>query len=317
MSDDAGLSGERSAGSGRTLGDIQIRDPFLLGDRSVYWLYGSTDENIWSGPGVGFDAYRSPDLRTWEGPFEVFRPPAGFWSEGMYWAPEVHEHQGRFFMFATFTAPDGVRGTQVLVADAPQGPFTPWSEGAITPRKWQCLDGTLFVDDAGAPWLVYCQEWTQIHDGAVWAQRLTHDLREADGVPVFLFNASDAPWARPLDHPKAHAADLPVYVTDGPFLFRLAGGHLIMLWSSFGEQGYAMGVAHSSSGQVTGPWTQEEQALWSRDGGHGMIVRLRDQSLALTLHQPNTTPRERAIIRPLVEHEFTVTLAGHDLLPRR
>ncbi|MEU8401623.1 family 43 glycosylhydrolase [Nonomuraea sp. NPDC048892] len=222
--------------------------------------------------------------------------------------PEVHEHQGRFFMFATFTAPDGYRGTQVLVADAPQGPFTPWSEGAITPRKWQCLDGTLFVDDA--PWLVYCQERTQIHDGAVWAQRLTPDLREADGVPVFLFNASDAPWARPLDHPKARAAELPVYVTDGPFLFRLAGEHLIMLWSSFGDQGYAMGIAHSSSGQVTGPWTQEEQALWSRDGG--MIVRLRDQSLALTLHRPNTTPHERAIIRPLVEHETTVTLAEYD-----
>ncbi|MEU7743278.1 hypothetical protein [Nonomuraea sp. NPDC049158] len=82
-----------------------------------------------------------------------------------------------------------------------------------------------------------------------------------------------------------------------------------MLWSSVGEQGYAMGVAHSSSGQVTGPWTQEEQALWSTDGGHGMIVRLRDGRLALTLHQPNTTPDERAIIHLLVEHESTIALA--------
>ncbi|MEU8148751.1 family 43 glycosylhydrolase [Nonomuraea sp. NPDC048901] len=188
------------------------------------------------------------------------------------------------------------------MADTPEGPFAPWSDGAITPREWQCLDGTFFVDDAGDPWLVYCQEWTQIRDGAIWAQRLASDLRRSAGTPVFLFNASEAPWAKPLDHSAT-------YVTDGPFLFRLTSGHLLMLWSSFGEQGYAMGIAHSSSGQVTGPWTQEEQALWSADGGHGMIVRLRDGRLALTLHQPNTTPDERAIIHLLVEHESTIALA--------
>ncbi|MEU7743279.1 family 43 glycosylhydrolase [Nonomuraea sp. NPDC049158] len=167
----------------------------MLNDRSTstYWIYGSTDKNIWSGPGVGFDTYRSSDLRTWEGPFEAFRPPAGFWSDGMYWAPEVHEYQGRWFMFATFTGPDDHRGTQVLVAHTPEGPFAPWSDGAVTPRTWQCLDGTLFVDEAGDPWLIYCQEWTQIHDGAIWAQRLTSDLRESAGAPVLLFNASHAP----------------------------------------------------------------------------------------------------------------------------
>ena len=31
-----------------------------------------------------------------------------------------------------------------------------------------------------------------------------------------------------------------------------------------------------------------------RDGGHGMLFRKLDGSLALTLHQPNRTPHERA-----------------------
>ncbi|MEV5323163.1 alpha/beta fold hydrolase [Nonomuraea sp. NPDC052634] len=300
---------ERPVRADVTLGEIQIRDPFLLSVGSTYWLYGSTDPDIWSGPGVGFDTYRSEDLRTWEGPFPAFRPPAKFWSKGQFWAPEVHPYSGRYYMFATFTAPDGYRGTQVLVADTPEGPFQPWSDGAVTPRKWQCLDGTLFVDEAGDPWIVYCQEWQQVHDGAMWAQRLSADLRETAGTPVFLFNASDAPWVRPLDRPSTRDAKLPSYVTDGPFLFRLSSGHLLMLWSSYGDKGYAMGIAHSESGLVTGPWTQEERPLWAEDGGHGMIVRLRDGSLALTLHQPNDSPNERAVIRPLVEHESTVTLA--------
>ncbi|NUS89146.1 MAG: family 43 glycosylhydrolase [Streptomyces sp.] len=291
-----------------TLDRIQIRDPFLLHDRSeaMYYVYGSTDPNIWDGPGIGFDTYRSADLHHWEGPFPAFRPPAGFWSEGNFWAPEVHAYRGRLYMFATFTAPTGYRGTQILVADTPRGPFTPWSDGAVTPRKWQCLDGTLYVDDTGAPWIVYCHEWTQIHDGAIFAQRLSDDLRHATGTPLFLFNASDAPWSRPIPRTTGR---FPSYVTDGPFLFRLGRRHLVMLWSSHGDQGYAMGVAHSASGQITGPWTQEADALWPTDGGHGMVVRLANGELAVTLHQPNNSPDERAVIRPLIEHQTTVTLA--------
>ena len=294
---------------GLSLADIQIRDPFVLVDGGTYHLYGSTDRNIWFGPGTGFDTYRSADLVSWEGPIPAFRPPEGFWSPGKFWAPEVHAHAGRFFMFATFTGHDGHMGTAVLAADSPDGPFTPWSDGPVTPAKWQCLDGTLHLDAAGDPWIVFCQEWTQIHDGAVWAQRLAPDLRAAVGVPVFLFNASDAAWSRPLTNVPSADRRFPAYVTDGPFVFRLASGHLAMLWSTFGDQGYAMGVAHSASGHVTGPWTQEDTPIWAADGGHGMVVRLLDGTLALTLHQPNTSPDERAVIRPLVEHETTVTLA--------
>jgi hypothetical protein len=42
-------------------------------------LFGSTDPNVWSGPGIGFDCYRSVDLVEWEGPVAAFRPPSGFW----------------------------------------------------------------------------------------------------------------------------------------------------------------------------------------------------------------------------------------------
>ncbi len=43
---------------------VQIREPFVLSDAAgpTYWLYGRTDNNIWSGPGTGFDAYRTANL---------------------------------------------------------------------------------------------------------------------------------------------------------------------------------------------------------------------------------------------------------------
>lgn len=280
------------------LDDIQIRDPFVLrvpGD-GRYWLFGSTDENIWSGPAIGFDTYWSTDLEEWNGPVEAFRPAADFWSHTQYWAPEVHAHAGEYFMFATFTAEDHRRGTQILRADGPEGPYLPWSDGPVTPHEWECLDGTLHVEDDIA-YLIFCHEWKDIGDGEIHAVRLADDLRTAIGEPTLLFRASEAPWARSIPRPEFPK----VFVTDGPSMHRTADGRLLMLWSSFGESGYAMGVASSASGTIHGPWTQSADALWPADGGHGMIFSDADGQLFLTLHSPNRTPDERARFFPLDE----------------
>jgi hypothetical protein len=82
-------------------------------------------------------------------------------------------------------------------------------------------------------------------DGEVVAQRLSDDLRTAVGEPVVLFRASAAPWALPLRHPRL-PEHVKAFVTDGPFVHRLASS-LVMLWSSFGTAGYAMGIARSES----------------------------------------------------------------------
>lgn len=282
------------------LADIQMRDPFLVTavDEQAYYLIGSTDADIWNPPGTGFDCYRSTDLETWEGPIEAFRPPAGFWADRNFWAPEVHRYRGRWYMFASFKAEGMARGTQVLVADRVSGPYRPWSDGAVTPREWECLDGTLHVADDGQPWMVYCHEWAQVLDGEMVAQRMLPDLTGLAGEPLVLFRASEAPWSRPQVHPELGIRG---QVTDGPFLHRLASGELTMLWSSHGDQGYAMGVARSLSGRIEGPWEQEADPLWARDGGHGMVAQTLDGDLLLTLHRPNQTPFERPVLYPLEE----------------
>lgn len=291
------------------LSQIHLRDPFLLpvATEGVTYLFGSTDPDPWNPPGIGFDCWRSTDLVDWEGPIPAFRPPPGFWADRNFWAPEVHFHLGRYFMFASFKAPDVARGTAVLVADSPAGPFEPWSDGPVTPREWECLDGTLYVDGAGEPWIVYCHEWLQVTDGRMIAQRLTRDLRQSTGEPLELFRASSAPWVGGSD--PAGLFDQPAYVTDGPWLHRLPSGVLIMLWSSGNRAGsYAMGIARSTSGTIDGPWEHQAEPLWASDGGHGMIVRALDGRLLVTLHQPNVTPLERPVFAEIVETADSVRL---------
>lgn len=288
--------------------EIQIRDPFILRDdnQKKYYLYGTTDKDCWKGKASGFEAYSSTDLENWDGPYKVFTPDDSFWADKNYWAPEVYLYKEKYYMFASFKADGVCRGTQILAADTPKGPFHPHSDGPITPKEWECLDGTLFVDDSGDPWMIFCHEWVQICDGEMLAMKLTNGLKAADEEPKLLFKASEASWCvsgvrtfiedgKPVEHDG--------YVTDGPFIYRAQNGELLMMWSSRGKEGYAMGIARSSSGNILGPWTHDEEPIYSKDGGHGMIFKTFENELMMTIHTPNKTPNERPVFLKLEENK--------------
>jgi beta-xylosidase len=278
--------------------DIQIRDPFILPVESEgkYYLYGTTDKNCWGDTATGFDVYISDDLEQWEGPFEAFRPDRMFWADRNFWAPEVYYYNSQYYMFASFKSKDASRGTQVLISDKASGPFKPLMDKPITPSGWECLDGTLYIDEKNTPWIVFCHEWTQAVDGQMCAAKLTEDLKNTMGEVEVLFKASDASWTRGSKRKFNEAGievEKTVYVTDGPYLYKTSEGQLLMLWSSGGEKGYAMGIAVSQSGDIRGPWVHESKPLYEKDGGHGMIFRTFENQLMFTIHSPNKTPNER------------------------
>jgi len=296
--------------------DVRMRDPFIIEpEQGRFVLFGTTDENIWGGPGTGFDCFTSSDLENWEGPIAAFRPPVGFWADTQFWAPEVHAYGGRYFMFATFTSSVGApkfRGVAVLVSDLATGPYLPWSDGPVTPSSIPALDGTLFVDDAGLPWLIFSHGAEGevggapgTADSSMYALRLSEDLKTSVGELQLLFKASSAPWAKPLWFPpgveppeQLNLAKDPMF-TDGAYIVRGDKGRLLMMWSSFGDEGYAIGVAHSDNG-ILGPWLQNELPLWARNGGHGMILRSSSGVDSLVFHWPNETPNERVKIVPVI-----------------
>ena len=275
--------------------EIHIRDPFVLVHEGRYYLYGTRGLTCW-GLADGFDVYVSDDLEEWSGPHECFHNDGSFWADRNYWAPEVHVWQGAFYMFASFKHPDVCRGTAILRADSPMGPFVPHSDGCITPKDWECLDGTFYVSRDGKPYMVFCHEWVQVGDGEVCAVPLTQDLRAAAGETRLLFHASDATWSRWIPH----SSGINGCVTDGPFLWRTQDGALLCLWASFSEGGYTEGMAVSDNGEIDGRFVQAEP-LFAQDGGHGMVFRALDGQLYMTLHSPNSNPEERPFFYPVEE----------------
>ncbi len=268
--------------------DIRISDPFILADPVTrkYYTYASVF-NPERYPGQRraqeFHALVSEDLIHWSDPIKVFdREETDFWGCLDYWAPECHYYKGRYYLISSFRAPGTLRRCQALVADSPLGPFKPIADGPVTPEGWQCLDGTLFEDHTGTPWMVFCHEWTQVGDGQIAAVPLSEDLGTRIGDPVILFRASDSPWV------SSFVSNGPCgFVTDGPFLHRMKDGSLIMLWSDFTDNGYATGYAKSASGMLRGPWIHRKNPLYFHDGAHSMLFHTFDGKLMMSLHAPN------------------------------
>jgi GH43 family beta-xylosidase len=302
--------------------DIPIRDPFIMPHKKTgyYYMYARMGKKHFPDiPYEGVGVYRSRDLKLWEGPSLVFSIDEDFWAKRSIWAPEVHEYKGKFYLFATFTATDTLpdprpvdnekwpslhkRATQILHSDSPGGPFLPFSNIPHTPVEWSSLDGTLYVED-GTPYMIFCHEWSQVIDGTMEIVELKDDLSEPVGEPVTLFRASEGEWVRNYIEGK---------VTDGPFFFNTKGGKLLMIWSSFGENGYAIAQAVSESGRVAGPWQQGE-LIFAEQGGHGMIFKDFNDELRLTFHQPNHGGLERAQIYSILEVNDRLVL-GQKVLP--
>lgn len=273
--------------------EVNIRDPFVLVHDGSYYLYGTRSATCW-GPADGFDCYVSADLENWEGPIEIFRRPEGFFADQKYWAPECVFHSGSFYLLATLGAGDRKTGVYALRSDSPTGPFLPFGQ-RLTPPDWASIDGTMWFE-GDTPWLVFSHSFEDSPEGDICAVRLAADLSRAEGDPVKLFSAGEAPWARPVPFAKEEfGMDGDVYLSDGPCLTRLDGGKLYMTWSSWGERGYAVGAAVSDSGLVQGPWRQEPVPIFPADGGHGMMFRNLEGELIFVLHYPNDHYQEHPV----------------------
>ncbi|MGN1346696.1 MAG: glycoside hydrolase family 43 protein [Eubacteriales bacterium] len=272
-----------------------LRDPCVLYEDGVYYAYGT-----------GWVCYKNTSGSLdgkWSGPNEVVTKPAE--CDGNQWAPEVHKYNGAYYMFTTYhSSVTGHRGCTILKADDPMGPFVEITDGQITPHDWDAIDGTFYVDPDGAPWMIFVHEWTSTDDGVgrMACAKLSDDLTHFITEPVELFRADDASWATNG-------------VTDGCWMYTTKAGSLLMIWSNWDKYGYCVGIARSESGQVTGPWIQEDKVLYSKsmtgqyDGGHGMIFTGADGQLYLSIHSPNNAQgdrREMPVFIPIREENDTL-----------
>jgi beta-xylosidase len=241
-------------------------DPHVIrwGDR--YFAYGTQTRN------TGFQLLESPDLVHWTPRVLEFPIP---WAKEHYWAPEVVESHGTFYL--TYSALDpATRKHDIAIATAEKstGPF---EHRAILVRgddnRVGVIDATIAFD-GDVPYLIYSEESPR----RIVARRLRSDLLGTEGDPIELIRP-DRPWERG--------------VTEAPTLVKRNGVYHLF-YSGAGFQGskddcrYAVG--HAAARSLEGPYLKAaEPVLKTVEGqvygpGHQCVVQTPDGSWWMLYH---------------------------------
>ena len=289
--------------------EIRIRDPFVLPHEGYYYLYGTIGEP----KARELFVFRSRDLENWEEPTVIYTLREDSWAYGELWAPEVHCYRGRFYLFHTMRrkGEGKLRAVEISVADSPSGPFLPISERPVTPEDRSCIDGSLYVED-GRPYMVYSHDWPDCYReeidayvGELEAIELSEDLTRAVGEPFLLFTSKDAPLSG--EHPthcRFEGRELVRYGSDAPFLYRLADGALLLLWSPIPEGNYV--VLGAVADTIRGEWRHLDAPIFAENGGHPMIFRDFSGSLRMSIHHPEIYFKEHPRFLTLEERGGTL-----------
>ncbi|HVE87709.1 MAG TPA: glycoside hydrolase family 43 protein, partial [Myxococcales bacterium] len=236
-----------------------LPDPSVIRAGDDYWATATSSE--WA---PHFPLFHSRDLASWEQAGAVFESTPD-WAEANFWAPELVEDRGQFFVYYAARKKGGPLCVAVASADRPQGPYT--DHGPLVCDPDGSIDGALVRDEDGVPYLVWKQDGNS--HGAptpIWAQRLAEDrIHLAEGSERRQLIANDAPWE------GAVVEGGYVMKRDGWFYLFYAGGACCGRECSYGE-----GVARSR--RLLSGWQKHPSNPIVRAGagwrcpGHGSVV---------------------------------------------
>ena len=228
------------------LWDGYLADPhaFRVGDT---WYAVGTGE---AADGRQFPILRSKNFTDWEFVAGALAPIEGI---GEYWAPEIVERDGRFYLHYA-----GNRKMRVAVADTPTGPFKD-SGKLMFPELEFSIDGHVFEDPRSGGWfLFFAKDFFDQRPGtALAAVKLADDMMTPVGEQHTILRAF-ADWQiyerdRDLYDRRWdawHTVEGPaVIVRDGKYHLFYSGGN----WQT---PGYGVGCAVSDS--VLGPYADAE-----------------------------------------------------------
>jgi arabinan endo-1,5-alpha-L-arabinosidase len=248
--------------------DGYFADPAVLRTSGgVYYAYGTGH-----GPerdGRQFPVLRSTDLSRWEyvgGALPNLKPEKGE-AFTAYWAPEVAERDGRFYLYysAATGGRDETHRLRVAVAERPEGPFE--DAGRITlPKPFAdafTIDAHPFRDPESGKWYLFFGSdfFTDRVGTGTAAIPLADDMRSTAGDAVTILRAH-ADW-------HVYERNRPLYgqtwsawhTVEGPFVW-YHEGYYYCFYSGGNWQTPLYGVGYGISGDVLGPYVDE----WNKEG---------------------------------------------------
>jgi GH43 family beta-xylosidase len=227
----------------------RIGDPFVLkASDGKYYCYPT------SAGDQGYKAWISDDLVNWRELGFVYEKNEKSWGYKQFWAPEVVEHNGRFYMYYTarWTEKDSLR-IGVAVADKPYGPFIDVYNRPMFDFGYAAIDANVLIDEDGGKYLYYSRDCSENYVGErreshIYGIRLADDMISVVGEPALLLKP-DQEWEL-KSGPK-------VYWNEGAFALKRNGVYYLMYSANFyASKHYSVGYA--TSDRPLGPFHKYE-----------------------------------------------------------
>lgn len=210
--------------------DVAIADPAVMrASNGKYYLYNTFGLTIWS----------SDNLVAWT--HEGSAMLQNTWGVKDFWAPEVVEHEGRFYFYYSAERAEGGKRIGVATSDSPTGPFVDLGR-PLFDFGFPVIDAHPFIDDDGRKYLYFAKDQVPTGDGRyeshIYGVELGDDLLSVNGEPVLLTRPDQA-WEQKSGQRLWN---------EGPFVVKHAGTYYLMYsGNGFFSRDYSVGYATSSA----------------------------------------------------------------------
>ena len=288
-------------------------DPFVLRSDGAYYAYGTGEglDSTRRGEPRAFTVLRSRDLLNWEKLGGALVVPGDACGQA-FWAPEVAECDGRFYLYYS-SAPlgrDELHRLRVAVAEHPAGPFTDVGT-VLPPDEGFCIDAHPFRDPGDGQWyLFFAKDFFEERTGTGLAVvPLTADMLHAaePSRPVLRANADWQIYER--DRWLYGRRWSAWHTVEGPSVVEHAGRYYCF-YSGGNWQTHDYGVSYAVADHPLGPWQHAAGdaplVLRQRAGevlgpGHNSCTRAPDGTELLVYHAwDSARTARRMCIDPLV-----------------
>jgi xylan 1,4-beta-xylosidase len=239
-------------------------DPSVIRVGQDYWAAATSSE--WA---PEFPILHSRDLINWEVVGAVFerRPD---WSIGSYWAPEISQYRGRFYIYYAARQKSGSLCVAVATSARPQGPYT--DHGPLVCQPVGSIDGFPVTDERGQRYLLWKEDGNSVSKPTpIWAQKLSANGTRLVGERREILR-NDQSWEKHASLPYGDLIEGPAIIRRGGWFYMFYSGNFCCAR----ECNYMMGVARSR--KLLGPWEKSKanpilagNENW-KCPGHGTIV---------------------------------------------